>query len=141
MRKKRVLRKALETIPTSVRLWKARPRPRAAPSSPPRPQILLQPRRPCRPCRQPRRSRLTALAPPARATSGRATRQALVDLSDEDDARLLLARAVECCPQHVELWLALARLETYGARAIACRGRLPARQGAPNAASPRVGRR
>lgn len=26
---------------------------------------------------------------------------------------MLLARAVECCPQHVELWLALARLETY----------------------------
>lgn len=23
------------------------------------------------------------------------------------------SRAVECCPQHVELWLALARLETY----------------------------
>ena len=25
---------------------------------------------------------------------------------------MLLARATECCPQHVELWLALARLET-----------------------------
>jgi pre-mRNA-processing factor 6 len=25
------------------------------------------------------------------------------------------ARAVECCPQHVELWLAFARLETYDA--------------------------
>ena len=25
------------------------------------------------------------------------------------------SRAVECCPQHVELWLALARLETYKA--------------------------
>lgn len=23
------------------------------------------------------------------------------------------SRAVECCPQHVELWLALARLESY----------------------------
>lgn len=23
------------------------------------------------------------------------------------------SRAVECCPQHVELWMALARLETY----------------------------
>lgn len=23
------------------------------------------------------------------------------------------SRAVECCPQHVELWLALAKLETY----------------------------
>ena len=38
--------------------------------------------------------------------------KALVDLSPEDDARVLLARATECCPQHVELWLALARLET-----------------------------
>lgn len=26
---------------------------------------------------------------------------------------MLQSRAVECCPQHVELWLALARLETY----------------------------
>jgi pre-mRNA-processing factor 6 len=25
----------------------------------------------------------------------------------------MLSRAVECCPQSVELWLALARLETY----------------------------
>lgn len=39
--------------------------------------------------------------------------KAVVELSSEDDARVLLARAVECCPQHVELWLALARLETY----------------------------
>lgn len=36
-----------------------------------------------------------------------------MELADEDDARLLLSRAVECCPQHVELWLALAKLETY----------------------------
>ena len=36
-----------------------------------------------------------------------------MELANEDDARLLLSRAVECCPQHVELWLALARLETY----------------------------
>ena len=37
----------------------------------------------------------------------------------QDDARVLLSRAVECCPQHVELWLALARLETYeNARAV-----------------------
>lgn len=28
---------------------------------------------------------------------------------------MLQARAVECCPQHVELWLAFARLETYEA--------------------------
>ncbi|KAK7262264.1 hypothetical protein RJT34_29830 [Clitoria ternatea] len=37
----------------------------------------------------------------------------VVELANEEDARLLLHRAVECCPLHVELWLALARLETY----------------------------
>ena len=42
----RVLRRALERVPTSVRLWKA-----------------------------------------------------AVDIASEDDARVLLARAVECCPQ------------------------------------------
>jgi pre-mRNA-processing factor 6 len=36
-----------------------------------------------------------------------------VELASEDDARVLLSRAVECCPTHVELWLALAKLETY----------------------------
>eukprot|EP00884_Botryococcus_braunii_P009418 jgi/Botrbrau1/18478/Bobra.0072s0060.1 len=39
--------------------------------------------------------------------------KAAVELANEDDARVLLTRAVECCGQHVELWLALARLETY----------------------------
>ncbi|KAK9276058.1 hypothetical protein L1049_005589 [Liquidambar formosana] len=39
--------------------------------------------------------------------------KAIVELSNEEDARVLLCRAVECCPLHVELWLALARLETY----------------------------
>ncbi|KAJ0052254.1 hypothetical protein Pint_02218 [Pistacia integerrima] len=39
--------------------------------------------------------------------------KAVVELANEEDARLLLHRAVECCPLHVELWLALARLETY----------------------------
>ena len=39
--------------------------------------------------------------------------RALVDLSSEEDARVLLRRATECCPQHKELWLALARLETH----------------------------
>ena len=39
--------------------------------------------------------------------------KAAVELAAEDDARILLSRAVECCPQAVELWLALARLETY----------------------------
>ena len=36
-----------------------------------------------------------------------------VELEGPDDARILLARAVECCPLSVELWLALARLENY----------------------------
>ncbi|CAI9109281.1 OLC1v1009073C1 [Oldenlandia corymbosa var. corymbosa] len=58
--KGRVLRKGLERIPGSIRLWKA-----------------------------------------------------VVDLSDKEDAVLLLHRAVECCPLHVELWIALAGLETY----------------------------
>lgn len=39
--------------------------------------------------------------------------KAVVELASEEDARVLLQRAVECCPLHVELWLALARLETY----------------------------
>jgi hypothetical protein len=29
------------------------------------------------------------------------------------DARVMLARAVECVPQSVEMWLALAKLETH----------------------------
>lgn len=39
--------------------------------------------------------------------------KAVVELASEENARVLLHRAVECCPLHVELWLALARLETY----------------------------
>lgn len=39
--------------------------------------------------------------------------KAVVELANEEDARILLHRAVECCPLHVELWLALTRLETY----------------------------
>ncbi|KAI3941813.1 hypothetical protein MKW98_030543 [Papaver atlanticum] len=39
--------------------------------------------------------------------------KAVVELSDEEDARLLLQRSVECCPWHIEFWIALARLETY----------------------------
>jgi len=30
--------------------------------------------------------------------------KAVVELSNEEDARILLHRAVECCPLHVELW-------------------------------------
>lgn len=36
-----------------------------------------------------------------------------VELENEEDARIMLSRAVECCPTSVELWLALSRLETY----------------------------
>ena len=39
--------------------------------------------------------------------------QAAVDLEQPAEARMLLGRAVECCPGHVELWLALAHLESY----------------------------
>jgi pre-mRNA-processing factor 6 len=34
-------------------------------------------------------------------------------MEEPEDAKILLSRAVECCPTSVELWLALARLETY----------------------------
>ena len=40
-------------------------------------------------------------------------RQAAIDLEPPDDARLMLGRAVECVPHSVDMWLALARLETY----------------------------
>ena len=30
--------------------------------------------------------------------------KAAVELANEEDARILLSRAVECCQQHVELW-------------------------------------
>lgn len=36
-----------------------------------------------------------------------------MELEAPEDARIMLARAVECCPTSNELWLALARLETY----------------------------
>jgi pre-mRNA-processing factor 6 len=39
--------------------------------------------------------------------------KAAVELEDPEDARILHSRAVECCPTSVDLWLALARLETY----------------------------
>lgn len=41
--------------------------------------------------------------------------KAAVELEGPDDARIMLERAVEdgCCPLSVDLWLALARLETY----------------------------
>lgn len=36
-----------------------------------------------------------------------------MELEQPDDARILLARAVECVPHSVAMWLALAKLETY----------------------------
>lgn len=36
-----------------------------------------------------------------------------VELEHRDDARIMLSRAVECCPHSTELWLALAKLEDY----------------------------
>eukprot|EP01027_Heterolobosea_sp_BB2_P016193 GEZU01023080.1.p1 GENE.GEZU01023080.1~~GEZU01023080.1.p1 ORF type:complete len:983 (-),score=312.18 GEZU01023080.1:84-3032(-) len=36
-----------------------------------------------------------------------------IELEEEEDARVMLSRAVECVPQSTDLWLALARLETY----------------------------
>ena len=41
--------------------------------------------------------------------------KAAIQLEEPDEARVLLARAVECvpAPDSLELWLALARLETY----------------------------
>ncbi|KAL5702368.1 Protein STABILIZED1 [Ranunculus cassubicifolius] len=39
--------------------------------------------------------------------------KAVVDLANDEDARVLLYRAVECCPLNVDLWLALGRLESY----------------------------
>ncbi|KAI3378242.1 hypothetical protein SNEBB_006096 [Seison nebaliae] len=35
------------------------------------------------------------------------------ELHDEEEARIMLSRAVECCNKSLELWLALAKLETY----------------------------
>ncbi|PWA35532.1 pre-mRNA splicing factor [Artemisia annua] len=60
--KSKVLRKGLEHIPDSLRLWKA-----------------------------------------------------VVELANEEDAKLLLQRAVECCPLHVEFCLALTWLEKHDA--------------------------
>lgn len=37
----------------------------------------------------------------------------LVDLPNEEDAVVLLHKAVECCPLSPELWIELAMLETY----------------------------
>lgn len=39
--------------------------------------------------------------------------QAAVELEAPEDARVMLTRAVECVPHSVDMWLALARLETY----------------------------
>lgn len=36
-----------------------------------------------------------------------------ISLEEPDAARIMLTRAVECVPQSVEIWLALARLSSY----------------------------
>lgn len=37
--------------------------------------------------------------------------KAAVELHEQDEALMLLSRAVECCPDQVDLWIALVRLE------------------------------
>lgn len=37
--------------------------------------------------------------------------KAAVELHEEEEALLLLSRAVDCCPDQVDLWIALVRLE------------------------------
>jgi len=37
----------------------------------------------------------------------------LVKLETEDEAKVLLNKAVACIPNSVDLWLALAKLESY----------------------------
>jgi pre-mRNA-processing factor 6 len=75
---KAVLRRGLELVPTSLKLWKA-----------------------------------------------------AIGLEDQDEARILLSRAVECVPppDSLELWLALARLETYEQAQVVLNN---ARQAIPN---------
>lgn len=58
--KSKVLRKGLENIPESTRLWKE-----------------------------------------------------LIELSDTEEAKNLLYKAVECLPKEIDLWIGLAKLETY----------------------------
>lgn len=41
------------------------------------------------------------------------SRKAAIELENVSDARIMLARAVECVPHSVEMWLALAKLETH----------------------------
>lgn len=36
-----------------------------------------------------------------------------IELEGVEDALIMLGRAVECVPHNVDMWLALARLETY----------------------------
>ena len=101
--KKRVLLRALERIPQSVRLWRAA----VEISDEDDARILLvsrlvdgwtnrEPRGEQSPGGVPASTRLTL--PPCPAPAPPPPPQ---------------SRAVECCPQHVELWLALARLESY----------------------------
>jgi pre-mRNA-processing factor 6 len=49
----------------------------------------------------------------------------LIELEGEGEAKVLLHRAVECVPHCLEMWLALAKLETYNnARVVLNKGYL-----------------
>lgn len=37
----------------------------------------------------------------------------LIQLENEDEAKILLKNAVACIPSSIDLWLALAKLESY----------------------------
>lgn len=84
-----VLARAVQTLPHSVKLW--RQAAREEPDTAGKQRVLRK-----------------ALE---RNSSSVALWKALVELHEEAEARALLARAVECCPDQVDLRVALVRLE------------------------------
>ncbi|EFJ27774.1 hypothetical protein SELMODRAFT_172051 [Selaginella moellendorffii] len=99
---KKVIAMAVKSIPTSVKLWMAAARLEVENAA--KSRVL--------------RKGLEFIPDSVRLW------KAVVELANEDEARILLARATECCRLHVELWLALARLETYDkARVVLNRAR------------------
>lgn len=84
-----VLARAVQTLPHSVKLW--RQAAREEPDTAGKQRVLRK-----------------ALE---RNSTSVALWKALVELHEEAEARALLARAVECCPDQVELRVALVRLE------------------------------
>eukprot|EP00892_Ulva_mutabilis_P011693 jgi/Ulvmu1/8897/UM049_0079.1 len=84
-----VLARAVQTLPHSVKLW--RQAAREEPDTAGKQRVLRK-----------------ALE---RNSSSVGLWKALVELHDEAEARALLARAVECCPDQVDLRVALVRLE------------------------------